>query len=299
MDVNATNIAAVFKAIVTGFQSGMDMKPPIDLSFMVSDFPSATAENFYPWLENIPGFIEWLGDRQFQNLKSQGFTVPNRDFELSLSMPQKAIEDDQYGIYGPMLQMAASRWPVLLYELVVEMITNQRKAWDGKLAAATDHAYGANTIANLVTGALTTTTFDTAFTTAAGWKFSNGKPCRTRWTHLLHGPKLETTVFNLILNRYVNDGTAATSVQIDNPRYNKVTPVMIPDLVGTYDDYWALVDCTGAIKPCLRQVRKTPRVLTTTDPVEIAKQGRMDIVADGRAATAPTFFHLFYLGAVA
>lgn len=296
MDINRTNMDALFKSIVKGFQDGMAAKPPVDLSFLVSPFPSSTASNFYPWLEQIPGFREWLGDRVFQNLRSQGYTVPNRDFELSLGMPAKDIEDDQYGMYAGLTQIVAGGWPVLLYELVIEVLTNRVKCWDGKYFFADDHAYGANTVDNLVTSALSKTTFEAALLAASGWKFANDKPCRTQFTHLLHGPKLAPTVFDLINNKYVNDGTATTSVQIENRNFKKVIPVEIPDFIGTYDDYWVLVDCSGLLKPVLRQVRKTPLVTMTTDPEKIAEQGRVNILADGRAAAAPTFFHLAYGG---
>lgn len=298
MDINRTNIDALFKSVVTAFQGGMQQKPPVDLGFCVSPFASTTAANYYPWLEAIPGFREWVGDRIFQNLRSQKFEVTNRDFELSLAMPAKDIEDDQYGMYTGLVSQVAANWPIQKYELLVEVLTNRVKAWDGKLLGATDHVYGANTIANLVTGALTKTTFETAFTTAAGWKFSNGKPCRTRWTHLIYGPKLAATVFDLILNRYTSDNVAATSVQVENRNYQKVVPVECPDFVGTYDDYWVLLDCSQSIKPLLEQTRKTPLVTMTTDPERIAENGEVKIMADGRAAAAPTFFHLAYIAAV-
>jgi phage major head subunit gpT-like protein len=294
MLINRSNMEALFKNIVAGFQNGMAQKPPVDLSFMTSDFPSTTTANYYPWLETIPAFREWIGDRVFQNLRGQKFEVANRDFELSLGIPANTLEDDTFGMFVGMTQMVAAGWPVQLYELIVEVITNQVKCWDGKALFADDHKYGKNTIDNLVTDALSKTSFEAALVAAAAWKFSNGKPCRTQFTHLVHGPKLSATVFDLLLNQYAYDGT--DKVQIQNRNFKRVVPVEIPDLVGTYDDYWALLDCSGILKPVLRQVRKTPLVTMTTDPERIAEQGEVKVMADGRAAAAPTFFHLAYGG---
>jgi len=159
---------------------------------------------------------------------------------------------------------------------------------------ANTHAYGENTIDNLVTDALTKTSFEAALLAAAAYKFSNDKPCRTQFTHLLYGPKLEGVVFDLLLNQYAYDGT--DKVQIQNRNFKRVQPVQIPDFIGTYDDYWVLLDCSGVFKPVLRQVRKTPVVTMTTDPEKIAEQGRVNILADGRAAAAPTLPHLAYGG---
>jgi phage major head subunit gpT-like protein len=294
MDINRTNLEALFKSIVKGFQDGMAAKPPVDLSFLVSAFASATAANYYPWLEQIPGFREWVGHRVFQNLRGQKFEVSNRDFELSLTMPAKDLDDDQYGMYVGLTEQVAAGWPLLLHELLVEVLTNRVTCWDGKALFANDHAYGENAIDNLTTNALTKTEFEAALLAAAGWTFSNGKPCRTQFTHLLHGPKLSGVVFDLLLNEYAYDGT--DKVQIQNRNFKRVQPVLIPDFVGTYADYWVLVDCSGVLKPVLRQVRKTPLVTMTTDPEKIAELGRVNILADGRAAAAPTFFHLAYGG---
>lgn len=292
MDINRSNLEALFKQIVAGFQAGMDQKPPVDLSFLTSPFSSGTAANYYPWIEKIPGFREWIGPREFNNLKGHKFEVNNRPFELSLAMKDSEIQDDTYGLYVNLTQQVAAQWPVLKYDLVIEVLANLVNGWDGKKFFADDHAYGDNTIDNLTTNALTKANFEAALLAASAWKFSDGKPCRTQFTHLLFGPKLEGVVFDLLLNQYTYDGT--DKVQIGNRNYKRVTPVQIPDFIGDYDDYWMLVDASQGIKPVLFQTRKTPSVLMDTDPVHVALQGEVKILADGRAAAAPTFFHLAY-----
>lgn len=303
MLLNRANLDALYKAVITGFQAGMAQVPPVDLGFAVTPFPSATAANLYPFFENIPGFREWVGDRQFQDLSAQLYEVPNRDFELSQALKAKHIEDDTYGVLPNLVQLAAAAWPVQLHELLVEVLTNQIKAWDGKDFFATDHKYGKNTIANKVTDALTKASFEAAFTNAAAWKFSNNKPCRTQWTHLLYGPKLSATVWDLVSNEYVvaaaatgDTTTPKVGGAVKNRNFKRVVPVEIPDFVGDYDDYWVLLDCSKGLKPLLRQVRKTPTPLMTTNPEEIAKEGSVKVMADGRAAAAPTLFHLAYGG---
>jgi len=302
VDINRTNLEALFKSIVKGFQDGMAYRPPVDLGFLTSAFGSTTAANYYPFLEQIPGFREWIGDREFQNLRSQKFEVANRDFELSLVMPDKDLQDDQYGMYVGLTQQVAAGWPVLLYELLVEVLTNRVKAWDGYYMLSDSHVYGSNSIDNYTTDSLSATSFEAALVAAGAWKFSNDKPCRTQFTHLLYGPKNEQTVFDLIKNEYVvsklaTGGTADyVGGAVKNRNFGRVTPVLIPDFIGDYDDYWVLLDCSKPIKPVLLQTRKTPTVTMTTDPERIAEQGLVKIMADGRAAAAPTFFHLAYGG---
>jgi phage major head subunit gpT-like protein len=302
MLLNRTALGELFKTVHSGFQSGMDQKPPIDLGFATTPMPSTGYANIYPWLETVPGFKEWVGDRQFQDLKGQLYEVPNRKFELSLAIPEDNIRDDTYGVFAGMLPMLAAGWPIQLYELLVEVFTNRVKAWDGKVLFSTTHKYGKNTISNLVTDALSKTSFEAAFTAAAAWLFSNGKPCRTQFTHLLYGQKLEGTVFDLINNDYVVNPTLAADSStyvggaVKNRNYKKVIPVQVPDFVGDYDDYWCLLDCSKPIKPAVLQRRKEPQVRMTTDPEKIEEEGEVKIMASGRAAAAPTFFHLAYGG---
>ena len=292
MDINAANLAAMQKTFNTAFQQGLTWTPPAPIDFAVRDFPSTTAANFYAWLEQIPGFRQWVGDRVFKNVRSQKFEIVNLPFEDSVSIGRDEIEDDQYGVYTPMVQMMAEAWQLKKYQLAIEVLTGNSDCFDGKAIFATDHAYGDNTIANLVTDALSKTSFEAAFTTAAAFKFSNGELCRTRYTHLLHGPKLHATAFDIVDAEFIASG----GVQIPNPNFKRVTRVELEDLAGTYDDYWMLLDCSKPIKPIARQIRREAAPLMDTRVEQVMRTGRFDILADGRAAAGPTFPHMMYAG---
>lgn len=292
MDINAANIAAMMKTYNTLFQQGLSWTPPVSVDFMFRDFPSTTASNFYAWLEQIPGFRQWVGDRNFKNVRSQKFEILNLPFEDSVSIGRDEIEDDQYGVYAPMVQMMGEAWQLKKYQLVIAVLTGNTTCFDSKAIFATDHAYGDNTIANLVTDALSSTTFEAAFTTAAGYKFSNNELCRTRFTHLVHGPKLHSTAFGIVDAETIVSGSS----QIPNPNYKRVQRVELEDLAGTYDDYWFLLDCSKPIKPVARQIRREASPLMDSRPEQVMRTGRFDIMADGRAAAGPTFPHLMYGG---
>lgn len=292
MDINSANLEALRKTFNTAFQQGLAWVPPVDIAFLYRDFPSTTASNFYAWLEQIPGFREWVGDRVFKNVRGQKYELVNRDFEDSVSMGRNEIEDDQYGVYAPIVQMMAEAWMLQKYEIVLAVLTGNPVCFDGKAFFADDHAYGDNTIDNVVTVALSETTFNAAFTAAAGWKFSNGKLCRTRFTHLLHGPKLRETAFHIVdAQRHASGVT-----QVDNPNYKRVVRVELEDLAGDYDDYWMLVDASKPIKPVARQIRRDAAPLMDTRVEQVMRTGRFDVLADGRAAAGPTFPHLAYAG---
>jgi phage major head subunit gpT-like protein len=292
MDINYANLEALRKTFNTAFQQGLGFVPPANLAFLFRDFPSTTASNFYAWLDRIPGFREWVGPRVFNNVRGQKFEVLNRDWEDSVSMPANAIKDDQYGVYAPLVTMMGEAWTELKYELLIAVLTGNPICFTGKNYFADDHAYGENTIDNITTDALSKTSFEAAFTAAAAWKLSNGKLCKTRFTHLIHGPKLHATAHGIVDAQFIVSGNS----QIDNPNYKRVERVELSDLAGTYDDYWFLIDGSRPIKVISRQIREEANPFMDTRQEEVERTGQFDVMASGRAAAAPTFPHLAYAG---
>ncbi len=69
------------------------------------DVISTTGTEKYPFMNAVPQLREWLGDRIINNLLAQAFAIENKRFESNISVPVSNIEDDRYGIYGPMFTM--------------------------------------------------------------------------------------------------------------------------------------------------------------------------------------------------
>jgi len=180
----------------------------------------------------------------------------------------------------------------LLYDVVMEVVTGNPRCFTGKAMMANDHAYGENTIDNLVTDALSETSFEAAFTAAGDWKFSNGALVRPNFTHLLHGPKLRSTAFHIV----DAEKHASGVTQVDNPNYKRCQRVEIPDFAGTYDDYWCLVDASQPMRAIARQIRETPNPMMDTDPVHVERTGNYDWMSSGRCAAGPAFPHMIYGG---
>ena len=127
----------------------------------------------------------------------------------------------------------------------------------------------------------------------SGIKFAYGESCRSKATHLVYGPALHATAHGIIAAKQISDGSGNL---IDNPNYGRVTGVELSDLTGTYANYWFLLDCSRPIKPIARQLRKEAKPFIDSDPATVQRNGRYDILADGRIAAAPTFPHLAYGG---
>ena len=66
--------------------------------------PSTTSTEKYAWLGAITKFREWLGERTYQNLKQSDYSIKNKTWENTVSVNRDEIEDDQYGVYKPVIQ---------------------------------------------------------------------------------------------------------------------------------------------------------------------------------------------------
>ena len=292
MDINAANLATIRMMINTSWQQGLLWKPPVDISFLFSDFPSTSEANFYPWLEHSAKYREWFGDRVFNNLRSNFYVVANRIFEKSERMPATLIKDDKWQTYVPIIGMHGAAWNQQLYDLVVEVLTGNPLTYTGKALFADDHPYGENTVDNLTTNALTKANYEAALLAAGEWQFANGVLIRPNFTHLVVGEKLRTTAFNIVKAQFISDGGA----QVDNPNRGKQELVVLPDYSGAYDDYWTLVDSSQPIHGIARQLRENPNPVMDDDPIHVERSGNFDWMSSGRAAAAPTFPHFFYGG---
>ncbi|HDL5128978.1 TPA: Mu-like prophage major head subunit gpT family protein [Mannheimia haemolytica] len=102
---------------------------------------SSTATNTYAWLGQFPKMQEWVGDRQIKNMQAQGMTIENKLFESTVAVPRTAIEDDQVGLFAPMVKQAAQSAAELPDDLVFSLLKKGKTTlcYDGQNFFDTDH----------------------------------------------------------------------------------------------------------------------------------------------------------------
>jgi len=103
MIINEAGLANLFIGFKAAFQHGFDGVAPA-WPKIASKIASSTRTEKYAWLGQWPNFREWVGDRQIKNLEAHEYTIKNKDFEATVSIERNDIEDDQYGIYTPMME---------------------------------------------------------------------------------------------------------------------------------------------------------------------------------------------------
>lgn len=103
MEISANNLSVLFTGFDTMFQKGFEMAPSY-YEKICSIVPSSTSQTIYPWLGRTTGFREWAGDRVLQALEAHAYTIVNKTFEDTVGIERERIEDDQYGVYTPVIE---------------------------------------------------------------------------------------------------------------------------------------------------------------------------------------------------
>lgn len=140
MLINQAALDAVFTNFRADYQAGMLAAKPI-YNRIAQTVPSATREEDYGWLGQYNGLREWIGDKHLNGLRAHGFTIVNRKFENTITVPRDDIEDDRVGVlsgaFKLMGQDAALHPDRLCFELLRDGST--KKCYDGQYFFDTDH----------------------------------------------------------------------------------------------------------------------------------------------------------------
>ena len=123
--------------------------------------PSTATEETYGWLGQFPKLEEWLGPRIIKNLVAHSYAIKNRTFATAISVPRVSIEDDQYGVFTPVLEEMGRSAAEQPDELVFTPLKNgfATKGYDGEFFFDTDHPVTDDTnsttlVGNMQAGAL-------------------------------------------------------------------------------------------------------------------------------------------------
>lgn len=140
MLINAANMAGLNTSFRTSFNRGMGS---VESTYeqIATVVPSTTSENAYPWLGDMPGIREWIGEREIHKLEQHGYALRNKTFEDTISVERESVEDDQYGVYSPLFQMFGEEVGVFRDSLVYQMLLDGfiNKCYDGQYFFDTDH----------------------------------------------------------------------------------------------------------------------------------------------------------------
>jgi phage major head subunit gpT-like protein len=140
MIITASNLKLLTTGFKGNFTSGLALAASA-WKMIATEVPSSTAENLYPWLKNLPGMRKWVGARVIKNIEEQGYRLKNEAWEDTVAVLRTSIEDDQFGVYAPMMTLlgeAAGRQPdELVFATLLGGFTSN--CFDGQFFFDTDH----------------------------------------------------------------------------------------------------------------------------------------------------------------
>lgn len=153
MILNSQTLKDLFVGFRNDFNTGFRSVEP-QWNQVATLVPSMTAENLYGWLGQFPRLREWVGDRVLHKMAAEAYRLENKKFEASVEVRRDDIEDDQFGVYSPMMQemgFAAATHPD---ELVFEAVANgtSNLCYDGQPFFDTDHPVGGGVVSNFASG---------------------------------------------------------------------------------------------------------------------------------------------------
>jgi len=156
MIINQQNLTNLYMALSTAFNSAWEETQPwYEKVAMV--VPANTRTVDYKFLASFPLVQEWIGDRQIQSLAAYGFQLITKDYEATIEIERNDIEDDQLGIYNPIvaeLGRTIKQHPdALMAKLMEEGFATT--IYDGSTFFAADHPVGDTTVSNLGSGSST------------------------------------------------------------------------------------------------------------------------------------------------
>lgn len=295
MDVTQSVLNEVYRNLNKSFADGAgEFKPGVDLSIVCQDVPSVGRSNLYPFLDqNYRGWRLWEGAREEKETSASKYELKNEAYEDTVVIPLDDFDDDnasQLAMHGQTVQGVGTGWAELKYTWQLMGLLTNAKCFDGT-AIFGDHTYGAGkaktSVNNKAAAAFSVTTFAAALAAAAGWKWADGIPTRTLFTHIFFGPQSYSAVFEVVGKQFITSGES-------NPWYNKVKMVECDLFTGDYAGLIILADCGKAIKPAIRQIRKEGQILMTKDLEKILQDRKVKVLGYGRGAYGVTFPHLVY-----
>lgn len=140
MEITSANLKMLRRGYQAAFQGGLTAAQSI-YQQLATVVPSTTGTDEYGWLGQLPGMREWIGDRVVHGIEAHGYAIKNKPFELTVGVPRTSIEDDNYGVYTPLMTEMGRSAGAQPDELVFNLLKagDRVKCYDGKAFFADNH----------------------------------------------------------------------------------------------------------------------------------------------------------------
>lgn len=143
MIITQTALQALRTGFNTQFNNGLALAAPVSEQ-LVTTVNSATKVETYGFIGDLPIFRRWLGEKRIRSLQEKAYVLANDDFEATLGIHKTKIEDDNLGLYGPIVSGWGKDAGQLKDSLAFDALANGhlRVCFDGQNFFDTDHPSG-------------------------------------------------------------------------------------------------------------------------------------------------------------
>lgn len=260
------------------------------------DIGSTAAIEEYVIPKELGTIRHWVGDRHLGDGGVFSWQVKNKPWEVTREVPREAIEDDNasIGLYSGLMEelggRAAAHGDVLLAEMITSGLTGTVKSYDGVALFSANHPIKGDVQSNVVTGALSATTFNSGYAALLSMKDYDGQPLNVAAgeLQLMVGPANRATAAGIVDAPTLASGAA-------NINYKAAKLVVNPHLTGTT---WTLARAKAPLRPFIFQMRRKPALVVKNQATDDAVFMRNKVLygVDGRWNLGPAFYQLIVGG---
>lgn len=288
MIINQAALRGLNISYSTAYQKAFD-NVSTDYRDLATVVPSSTSEQTYAWLGQLPNLREWVGEREVQNISAYSYTIRNKSFEATIKVPRTAIEDDQYGVYAPLmagLGASAARHPdKLIYAAMMGGF--ESLCYDGKPFFSEEHKVGEKTYSNKGKDALSQESFLAARASIMSILGDKGDSLNLVPNILVVSPAHESDA-RLILEAELVNGTSNIT--------KGLAKVKVANDLAKNADYWFLLCTNEPLRPFIYQERKKYKFVAKTDDRDenVFYHDEYTYGVDGRSNVGYGFWQMAY-----
>jgi phage major head subunit gpT-like protein len=103
MELSTQALTSLFTSFGMKFQEAFEMAP-VYWDKLMTEVPSASRTQQYPFMGRTTRFREWKGSRVIQSAEAKLYALTNRHFEDTIGLDVDDIKDDQYGVYSKVFE---------------------------------------------------------------------------------------------------------------------------------------------------------------------------------------------------
>lgn len=259
-------ISALNKAVLDKFNVELEGQPSY-ADKLCSVINVSTNATDFPFLDDLgDGMNEWVSgsNKKIEKLEGGSTTLTTKDYEKSLRIRVRDVEDDNLGLYDAKISSLAQNVKTNPEKLIASKLVSGTTdlCFDGTAFFGNSHpCIDATTYDNLGSASLGADGLNTTITAMMKFKGRNGQVLNIVPDTLIVPPDLLKTAVELAKSLVAVEATTYNNkINV----YGAIIKDIIVDARLTDTTDWYAVKANGALKPFIKLVRKAPELVSIT-----------------------------------